>query len=394
MLRGLSKGPSASSPRRTEFRREGHKLPERTWIAESENERSEPASPTLTKQVRISEENDASPNSQVKPNDNQRRETDERVMRKPSSESKNSAGSGGQSRSSSRAPRDRSSSSTSGRSKSRNGIYRDDLAKAMAEGIGSSTRPTFEEEQPSRMSVRPPTTPNMPSQPTMPSPMNGPSTRSRSNSRPPPPKPATGYFDNQSLHPLLTGDNISSIGLSPRPSPVTPFSINSTPSLTPNGSGTNTPLTQAQSFQSQNRALTRKKTINKADISEPTLVSTTSQIDTVNLPAGASLKNGLESAPPVPPINPRRRQTRIQTMVGVFSSSKSSDSVPTLPPHSTQYSPVEDQSTFSADENEMKKPRKLRKSSSEGGNLHMRARQLASTQPSPAMPSKEQGGMF
>jgi hypothetical protein len=38
----------------------------------------------------------------------------------------------------------------------------------------------------------------------------------------------------------------------------------------------------------------RKKTINKFDISEPTLVSSTSNIDTVDLPAGASLKNGMD----------------------------------------------------------------------------------------------------
>jgi hypothetical protein len=38
----------------------------------------------------------------------------------------------------------------------------------------------------------------------------------------------------------------------------------------------------------------RKKTINKFDISEPTLVSSTSNIDTVDLPPGASLKNGMD----------------------------------------------------------------------------------------------------
>ncbi|KAG9898367.1 hypothetical protein KCU98_g20661, partial [Aureobasidium melanogenum] len=40
--------------------------------------------------------------------------------------------------------------------------------------------------------------------------------------------------------------------------------------------------------------LLRKKTINKFDISEPTLVSSTSNIDTVDLPPGASLKNGMD----------------------------------------------------------------------------------------------------
>jgi hypothetical protein len=40
--------------------------------------------------------------------------------------------------------------------------------------------------------------------------------------------------------------------------------------------------------------LLRKKNINKFDISEPTLVSSTSNIDTVDLPPGASLKNGMD----------------------------------------------------------------------------------------------------
>ena len=67
---------------------------------------------------------------------------------------------------------------------------------------------------------------------------------------------------------------------------------------------------------------------------------------------------------------------------------------------------TEDMSTFSADEGEFKpKVRvKLRKSSSEGGNLNARARQAATATPSPAMPSfpnvsdspppPVEGGMF
>jgi hypothetical protein len=55
-------------------------------------------------------------------------------------------------------------------------------------------------------------------------------------------------------------------------------------------------------------------------------------------------------------------------------------------PQATQSS--EEMSTFSADEGD-EKPRsrqKLRKSSSEGGNLSARARQATLTSPSPAMP--------
>jgi len=72
-------------------------------------------------------------------------------------------------------------------------------------------------------------------------------------------------------------------------------------------------------------------------------------------------------------------------------------------PAATQSS--EEMSTFSADEGD-DKPRlrqKLRKSSSEGGNLNSRARQIATAAPSPAMPGafpvsssppRVDGGMF
>lgn len=56
----------------------------------------------------------------------------------------------------------------------------------------------------------------------------------------------------------------------------------------------------------------RKKTVNKHEISEPVaLLSSTSQVGTVDLPVGASLKNGMDDIPPpLPPVNPRRRATR------------------------------------------------------------------------------------
>ena len=54
----------------------------------------------------------------------------------------------------------------------------------------------------------------------------------------------------------------------------------------------------------------RKGSISKYDISEPTFVSSTSAVTTVDLPPGASLKNGMEPPPPIPPFNPRRKRTR------------------------------------------------------------------------------------
>jgi len=79
--------------------------------------------------------------------------------------------------------------------------------------------------------------------------------------------------------------------------PNTPSANSPTPPPMPSGSTRQVPL--------------RKKTVNKHEISEPVaLLSSTSRVDTIDLPAGASLKNGMEGPPPLPPINPRRRATR------------------------------------------------------------------------------------
>lgn len=66
-----------------------------------------------------------------------------------------------------------------------------------------------------------------------------------------------------------------------------------------------------------------------------------------------------------------------------------------MPSFSSPQSPVEDHSTFSGDEGEGggKKMKKLRKSSSESGGLHARARQILGN-PVVANGGGEQGGMF
>lgn len=80
-----------------------------------------------------------------------------------------------------------------------------------------------------------------------------------------------------------------------------------------------------------------------------------------------------------------RRQTR--AMFGGLRGKKDDLSDIQTMPAATQS--TEEMSTFSADEGDSKpKPRvKLRKSSSEGGNLNAKARQAVLAQPSPAMPS-------
>jgi hypothetical protein len=99
-----------------------------------------------------------------------------------------------------------------------------------------------------------------------------------------------------------------------RPAPIASATV-------PLLSSSSTPVVPAyapptSSARSRSNTL-RKKTISKADISEPTLLETTANFDTVDLPEGASLKNGMVNAPPIPPINPKRRGTRNKLFTGI-----------------------------------------------------------------------------
>ncbi|KAJ4305029.1 hypothetical protein N0V90_000558 [Kalmusia sp. IMI 367209] len=310
--------------------------------------------------------------------------------------------------------RDRSSSEvSSGRSRSRPAQYRDDLQQAMNEGVGS------------RSTMYPPnSTPSMPgysANATQPLPADRPSVdqqgrmRSRSNSK----SAAAAYFESKHLQPIQTSNNMpngssahlspgasgsqrtqQSPGLpaSPRPSPggpspslnafrpqaspVPPFSANNTPPVSNPG----TPVSVAFNPDARPPPMTkvgtlRKKSIAKADIGEPVFVSTTSVIDTVSLPPGASLKNGMETAPPpVPPINPRRRFGfgRSEHRDPAIHPGLDSPCAPfTEPPRTNSYEALPSQ-------NSSARPG-LRKTASEGKSLHGNAQ----IQPmnSPPMPS-------
>jgi len=280
---------------------------------------------------------------------------------------------------STRSSRDRSSSDASGRSKSRNGRYKDDLAKSMAEGTSSSTRafPEGLNPPPTHFLPRSPGTPGLPFSPSpIPSPVNGSiaASRNRSNSK-------SGYFDGHKLQPLQTGDGVD-IGFSPRPSPITPFSANTTPSLMqPSPGASRVAMPTTQGLPSDPRAPgARKRSVNKSEISEPRFISSTSRVTTVDLAPGVSLQSGSDAAPPIPAVNPRRK-TR-----AMFGFGKKEDLDDYSLPAATQS--TEEMSTFSADEDTKPKSRgMLRKISSEGGNLNIRARQAANAVPSPAVPA-------
>lgn len=184
------------------------------------------------------------------------------------------------------------------------------------------------------------------------------------------------------------------LGLSPRPSPAAPYSANTTPPLYEMSSDSSAASTPA-SFQSGSNVISQraagssglqKRMVNKMQISEPTLVSSTYRVPTVNLPPGASLTNGMET-PPVPPMNPRRRrQTATQTILGALKGDKNEQ--PPVPPNSH----AEERSTFS-DEGERfpKALNRLRNISSEGSSLHGKARKdsvIPQQSPSTSRPSR------
>ncbi|KAF2019702.1 hypothetical protein BU24DRAFT_342923 [Aaosphaeria arxii CBS 175.79] len=338
------------------------------------------------------------------------RELESRLQQRPSTDDvhRDSRSNGRTPTSSRPSTRDRSSSEvSSGRSRSRPGHYRDDLEQAMAEGTGS------------RNTVYPantmPSVPGYVANPTQPlpsersSPESQARMRSRSNSR-----------TAKHLQPLHTGikngasPHLSPAGTSPmppfspglpasprpspgatspnpnvfrpHPSPVPPFAASNTPPV----SGSSTPV--AASFNTNagagaiipSTATLRKKSINKADISEPIFLSTTSVIDTVNLPPGASLKNGGDAAPPVPPINPMRRR---------FGFGRTANEEPAVQAPFPPY--AEPMRTNSSDALASQNPpprNRLRKTSSAGDGLHSKAQaQMGASPAVPPMPFGRKG---
>lgn len=191
------------------------------------------------------------------------------------------------------------------------------------------------------------------------------------------------------------------IGAPSRPPPLAPYSANATPPLyelspEPTPSSSASTSSTAGSSRARAQAGLQKRTINKMQISEPTFVSSTSNVPTRGLPPGASLTNGAApGTPPIPPMNPRRRrQTTTQTLLGALKGER----------HDSQYSAStasslgEEQSNFSDEGEKRPRPRhRLRKISSEGGHLNARARQQVmaggpDAPPPPRLPAE--GGMF
>jgi hypothetical protein len=317
---------------------------------------------------------------------------------------------------------------SNGRSRSRNGRYKDDLEKAMVEGTSSRVTTQIWPDGPV---IPEDYAPPLPSLDKFENTQRFTTDASSSNphlkiSTSRPSMPANGYFESKGLYPPQSMNSpmsassvassplfpaqghhsMSTGGFSPRPSPgfsqMSPMS-SARPSpggyhnmATPPLSGASTPISNSfsqyqhnqhpppQAADNRARSLSKKRSVQKHEIGEPRLISTTSVIDTVSLPTGASLRNGMsdiqKSVPPVPAVNPLRQR------FGFNGNTPSQTGM---------------NSPYSNHEGSSFKPRhRLRKSSSEGEKLGMRLRaQSQATASNPALAQRNtrppiEGGMF
>ncbi|KAJ5747559.1 uncharacterized protein N7511_009255 [Penicillium nucicola] len=298
-----------------------------------------------------------------------------------------------------RSQRERSGSDASGRSKSRtryrerddlqtvdegsviahdNFVVPDGFEPPMPSSLPASNRPSAEMAEPGYFDRTP----------------SGASGRYRSTSR-----SGTPSFQYERPFQFPNSNTSSIIGASPRPSPAAPpYSANATPPLNEvpaNASSTSLASTAISTHTTPQRApgpgSLLKRPVNKKQISEPTFVSSTSNVPLVGLQSQTS------NAPPLPPMNPRRRRgTATQTILGAFKIDKHDSSRVASPAPST----TEEQSVFPDDESRPRSRNRLRKTSSEGGNLNARARQESRPSSPPAVPQypppavPADGGMF
>ncbi|KAG8529919.1 uncharacterized protein KY384_005400 [Bacidia gigantensis] len=186
--------------------------------------------------------------------------------------------------------------------------------------------------------------------------------------------------------------------INPSSRPVAARNNHSAPSLHESSattSGQQPPLASPRYSPTRNMVLpgrSRKQSVNKQDISEPTFVSCTSSVDTVDLPPGASLKNGMDtppsptSAPPIPTRDVRRKRTH--TLRQAFGIADKADAPRSMVSPSNNQATHESHqgecSAFSDDEPTQKvkqQPRKLIRPDTS----NIKPRQFGSQTPSPAV---------
>lgn len=229
--------------------------------------------------------------------------------------------------------------------------------------------------------------------------------RGNSNAAPGPTmRQRRGTFDGTQLPPLNT------TSLTPAPSPQLQSSVSPVPppsaasadkspaypqmhsapantSNTPSSavSSTKGPIQLVQTMTSANALYSpaKKRIIDKSKIGEPKLLSSTSNITTVDLPVQIPSASGKST---------KRRMTETRSIFSGFGKNKSTEEVPALPtgspmiPHRRSDEEVE-RSSFTDDPPPKKKGQgKLRKSTSDGGALGARARKQEAMTRSPTVP--------
>ena len=256
--------------------------------------------------------------------------------------------------------------------------------------------------------------------------------RMRSDSR----AQAPGYFDNRGPPPNGMPHPNGHHGpprSSPRPpipqSPMRPFQGQPSPAYAPShsvdSSTMQSPALNSYPYSDDvsgrytvtngrtTPASSRKKSFNKNMISEPQFVSSTSSVPLVGLPGGqfGSRPQAIGS-PAIPPMNPERERRRAGTASdrntpSPFGAPSSAFPSPLPMAHDSAYGSAPDLATTAAQHAYNKVPEqyqgkppprarnRLRKTSSEGGNMASRARQQAmalEAERSPAIPHG--AGMF
>ncbi|KAI1198827.1 hypothetical protein F5X97DRAFT_140865 [Nemania serpens] len=139
-------------------------------------------------------------------------------------------------------------------------------------------------------------------------------------------RPSQSTFDaNGQLHPPRGHGSGQPSPISPGASPL----VSSAPPTPAALSPPRPPVPQTPSYDNLVSSMSSlpeqmKRKVNPRDISEPTLVMSTSRVPTVALPPeaeGNRSRSSSRAAPPLPPINPRRRQdgTKVRTVLETFS---------------------------------------------------------------------------
>ncbi|KAL2443624.1 hypothetical protein ABEF95_008145 [Exophiala dermatitidis] len=189
----------------------------------------------------------------------------------------------------------------------------------------------------------------------------------RPSPRPPFPHSPMSQFSQPGLSPSLSGP--PSAGQSALPSPVGPL-----PPVPSNGrstpvDGRSTPLGA------------RKKSVTKGMISEPTFISSTSSVPLVGLPRGP--RPSQIATPPIPAMNPRRRGNTMHEGSDARPSPQTVQSAGPAMPESLGRagfgfgSEKREQQQQQPQQPVPRQRNRLRKISSEGGNMAARARQQA-----------------